>query len=84
MKRACYITKKEKNKLKSIKSLRVAVEELGSQNELADTLKVSKSAVSNWLAGRKRISIQNALKLSKIVNNNLQASDFRPDIFDID
>lgn len=50
-----------------------------TQSELADLLGVKQPIVSEWLSGKRRVSVKMALKMEQVFG--ISRSDIRPDIF---
>lgn len=65
-----------KNKQKAMNELvKLAIDELGSQQNLAKACGVSQNAVSKWLNGSS-ISLENALKIEKATGGKIRAESF--------
>lgn len=55
-----------------------AIKELGSQNKVAIACNVSQNAISKWLNGQSKVTLENALKIEKATNGQVKAEDFDP------
>lgn len=56
-----------------------AIKVLGTQNNLASVCGVSQNAVSKWLKGYNRVTLEKALIIEKATNKEVKAEDFNPD-----
>ncbi|HEB4875700.1 TPA: helix-turn-helix domain-containing protein [Kluyvera ascorbata F0526] len=57
-----------------------AIEIAGSQKKLANSCGVSQPTVWAWLHGKKKVSAQNAARIEKATNGEVQAYQIRPDL----
>lgn len=53
-----------------------AIKELGSQVALANACGVSQNAISKWLNGSAKVSLENALKIEKATSQKVKAEEF--------
>ncbi len=58
-----------------------AVELLGGQRQLAAATGASPQAVSSWVVGTRRISVEYALKVEAATKGAVTCASLRPDIF---
>ncbi|WON77552.1 transcriptional regulator [Serratia sp. UGAL515B_01] len=56
-----------------------AIAIVGSQAALVKAVGKAQSTVSDWLNGKKQISVEGALLLSKATDGKIHPSEFRPD-----
>lgn len=57
-------------------NIELAIKTLGSQVKVANACGVSQNAVSKWLNGSSKVSLEHALKLEKVTNGKVRAEDF--------
>lgn len=55
-----------------------AIEVLGSQNKVAIACGVSQNAISKWLNGQSKVTLENALKIEKATDEKVKAEEFDP------
>lgn len=53
-----------------------AIKELGSQMAVANACGVSQNAISKWLNGSSKVSLENALKIEKATKQKVKAEEF--------
>lgn len=63
-----------------INSIKSAIEIVGSQQKLADACGVKQPTVWAWLHGKKKASANNAVRIEKATNGEVQAYQIRPDL----
>lgn len=49
--------------------------------EVAKDLGVHRCTISCWIRGKRKVSLQNALKIEKITNGKIKWTELRPDKF---
>lgn len=64
-----------------IRCLKLIVKEVGSITELAMSLGVSRTYVSNWVHGHRPIPIKKVKELVNFSHGKIKPKDLRPDIF---
>ncbi len=67
--------------MKQNAALLKVVAEVGSVSELARMLGVSRTHVSNWVAGRRTIPATKVHYLVKLANGKVTPQELRPDVF---
>lgn len=62
------------------KAISAAIKIIGSQQKLADACGVKQPTVWGWLHGKKKASANNAVRIEKATNGEVQAYQVRPDL----
>lgn len=64
-----------------METINIAIKYFGNQTKLADALKVTPMAVSQWK--KRQIPLEIAKKIEEVTNGDIMAYQLRPDFFDI-
>lgn len=65
-----------------MRHVHTAINILGGQAALAESVGVSQAAISKWATGKALISAENAKAIELATNGAVSRHDLRPDIFD--
>lgn len=65
------------------KAISSAIEIVGSQQKLAEACGVRQPTVWAWLHGKKKASANNAIRIERATNGEVQAYEVRPDLPDL-
>ena len=63
-----------------IEAISSAIKIVGSQKKLAEACGVKQPTVWAWLHGKKKASANNAIRIEKATNGEVQAYQIRPDM----
>lgn len=66
--------------VRSINSLKRVINLFETQIKLANRLKISSEAITNWKSGRRNIPPLRAIEMAQLTKNKIKASDLRPDL----
>jgi DNA-binding transcriptional regulator YdaS (Cro superfamily) len=61
-------------------AIKKAISHWGSQRRFAKQIGKAQSTVSDWLAGKKKISPENVVAIVEATNGIVQAHELRPDL----
>ena len=53
----------------------------GTQKEMAKKLKIKQQSVSDWVTGKKKPSVKNAIQIERLSGGLVTRAEIRPDIF---
>jgi len=68
--------------MKQVKAVLKVSQKVGSMTELANRLGCSKSYVSKWSKGERKVPIKYVKKIIELSEGQVKKKDLRPDVYD--